>query len=197
MKASLALSMLAVVGCAASTAGPRSTDVVAAPGSSEALFVRIASVLQHPRCMNCHTNVAFPRQGDDRHRHVLLVGRGKDDTGNPGLHCSTCHQTSNQENGVPGAPNWRVAPVAMGWEGLDVPALCEALLDRSKNGGRSPDVLREHLTGDPLVAWGWAPGTDARGQPRRPVPIPRPDFQRVVAEWVETGHRCPAPSANR
>ncbi len=32
-------------------------------------WTEVASVLRHPRCMNCHTFTEFPRQGDDRHRH--------------------------------------------------------------------------------------------------------------------------------
>jgi hypothetical protein len=39
----------------------------------------VASVLRHPRCMNCHTVTDLPRQGDDRHRHQKLVMRGAED----------------------------------------------------------------------------------------------------------------------
>ncbi len=68
-------------------------------------FRQMATVFQHPRCMNCHPRIDFPRQGDDRHRHAMNVTRGPADRGAPGLHCSTCHQSSNQTaSGVPGAP---------------------------------------------------------------------------------------------
>ncbi|WP_137931598.1 hypothetical protein [Mesorhizobium comanense] len=48
------------------------------------LFNRIATVIQHPRCMNCHTSTDFPGQGDDSH--------GLHDTGTAAVQCATCHQ---------------------------------------------------------------------------------------------------------
>ena len=46
-------------------------------------FRGMLDVLRHPRCLNCHPSGDFPRQGDDRHRHRMLVMRGPDDHGNP------------------------------------------------------------------------------------------------------------------
>jgi hypothetical protein len=93
-------------------------------------FRQMATVLQHPRCMNCHPRTDFPRQGDDRHRHTMNVMRGPADRGAPGLHCSACHQSTNQAaSGVPGAPDWHLAPLRMAWDGLSAGELCRALLD--------------------------------------------------------------------
>ncbi len=36
---------------------------------------RVAEVLRHPRCMNCHPSGDVPRQTDDRHPHRMLVMR--------------------------------------------------------------------------------------------------------------------------
>src|SRR5262245_58593159 len=86
------------------------------PGGLEAWRV-IESVLVHPRCINCHTTSEFPRQGDDRHPHQFRVVRGPDDRGAPAAPCASCHQEDNQtSSGVPGAPNWRLAPLKMSFE---------------------------------------------------------------------------------
>ena len=123
------------------------------------MFKQMAEVLRHPRCMNCHTFTDFPRQGDDRHRHVQMVMRGPNNSGFPTLQCSACHQTTNVADGaVPGAPNWHLAPLSMGWEGLSDNALCRVLKDTRKNGGKSIDALVHHMTDDPLVQWAWSSG---------------------------------------
>src|SRR5437879_2388308 len=51
-------------------------------------FARMTEVLRHPRCLNCHPSGEFPRQGDDQHRHQMLVMRGPDDRGGPAMRCS-------------------------------------------------------------------------------------------------------------
>ena len=91
-----------VAACAALAVG------AAAPSGAQErdgadIFRQIATVLQSPRCMNCHTREDFPRQGDDRHRHTFQVTRGPTNHGAAGLHCATCHQSVNQAaSGVPG-----------------------------------------------------------------------------------------------
>jgi hypothetical protein len=155
--------------------------------SRDSLFARIATVLLHPRCLNCHTAVDYPKQGDDRHAHWFRVVRGADDRGAAGMRCATCHQSlNNTASNVPGAPNWRAAPLPMAWEGKTPAQLCRALLDRRKNGNRSVAQLLDHMSDDPLVAWGWAPG----GQ-RGPVPIAKPEFVALLRRWEEEGARCP------
>src|ERR1041385_8478193 len=63
--------------------------------ASAAAFESMVPVLRHPRCMNCHSRGDFPRQGDDSHRHMMNVRRGRDGQGVAGLRCSTCHQAHN------------------------------------------------------------------------------------------------------
>ena len=162
------------------------TQAAPADDESVAMFKQMAEVLRHPRCMNCHTFTDFPRQGDDRHRHVQMVVRGPGNTGFPTLQCSACHQTINVAGGaVPGAPNWHLAPLSMGWEGLSDQALCRALKDTRKNGGKSIDALVHHMTDDPLVQWAWSPG--GRALP----PLAQAEFHRTVRRWAETGAGCP------
>ncbi|MFN0303805.1 MAG: hypothetical protein ACKVQU_26015 [Burkholderiales bacterium] len=161
----------------------------AAQGQSGALVFaeKIAPVLTHPRCLNCHTITTFPRQGDERRRHDFLVVRGPRDNGAPAMQCVTCHQANNHTaSGVPGAPHWQLAPLSMGWEGLGISTLCKALKDPRKNGNRDLAKLVQHMTNDPLVLWGWAPGGD-----RTPVPIAHADFSRALGEWVNSGAACP------
>src|SRR5258705_3244054 len=58
---------------------------------SERAFGRIAEVLRHPRCMNCHPVGDSPPPTDDRPLHRLLVARGADARGTPAMRCSTLH----------------------------------------------------------------------------------------------------------
>ncbi len=154
-------------------------------------FRRMATVLQHPRCMNCHTREDFPRQGDDRHRHTMNVARGPADHGAPGLHCATCHRAANQAaSGVPGAPDWHLAPLRMAWEGLSVGDLCRALTDPAR-GGMRPDQFAAHVrTG--LVRWAWSPGVDRSGRARSEPPLAYEQFMALTQEWVSTGAACPS-----
>src|SRR5215471_10905429 len=53
-------------------------SVVDAPHAAPSeTFELIASVVMHPRCINCHQDQS-PRQGDARTIHLPLVIRGKD-----------------------------------------------------------------------------------------------------------------------
>jgi hypothetical protein len=175
------------LGATANGAAPR-VDASA----SAALFHRMMPVLQHPRCMNCHSSTAFPRQGDDRHRHTMNVMRGPQDHGAVGLSCGTCHRSANQPtSGVPGAPDWHLAPLRMAWEGLTESELCHALLDPAR-GALQPSRLVAHLnTG--LVRWAWTPGTNMHGQPRSTPPLPHGQFVELARQWVATGAACPEP----
>jgi hypothetical protein len=169
----------------------------AAPPSSEpasALFEEMARVLQSPRCINCHTDAAhaFPRQGDDGHRHMFNVQRGLAGSGAAGLHCSTCHQATNDAaSGVPGAEGWRLAPLSMAWEGLSAGEICQELIDSARNGGRSPAQLADHFDHEPLVLWAWSPGVNHAGAARSLPPLSHQQFMMVVSRWVATGSACP------
>jgi hypothetical protein len=157
---------------------------------SAALFEQMLPVLQHPRCMNCHTSTGFPRQGDDRHRHIMNVLRGPVDRGAPGLDCTTCHQRANQPaSGVPGAPDWHLAPITMAWEGLTPSELCRVLFDPGK-GGLRREQLAAHLE-TPFVVWAWSPGVDSHGRARTTPPMSHQTFVALARRWVATGAVCP------
>jgi hypothetical protein len=168
-------------------AATRSATAKMDTGRSQEAFRQIAAVLRHPRCMNCHTATEFPRQGNERRRHDMMVLRGPDDHGAPAMRCSSCHQSINQTNGVPGAPNWGLAPLKMAWEGLNDQQLADALKDPARNGQRSLEQLYEHMAHDELVGWGWHPGAS-----RDPVPIPRGEFAKLVRDWIDTGAVSPS-----
>ncbi len=172
---------------AAATAAKPAKD----PVRSAAAFVELATVLRHPRCMNCHTVTEFPRQGNERRRHDMLVMRGADDHGAPAMRCNACHQNANQDNGVPGAPNWGLAPLAMAWENLNDHQLAEVIKDPAKNGHRSLEQIYDHMAHDELVGWGWHPGARHDGQPRELPPMSREQFAKLVREWIDTGAVSP------
>jgi hypothetical protein len=170
----------------ASSTSPNAANAID-PARSAAAFRQLATVLRHPRCMNCHTATNFPRQGDDRRRHDQYVQRGPDDHGVPAMQCATCHQDINQRtSGVPGAPGWALAPLSMAWEGLDDGQLADQLKDQKRNGHRSLDDLHDHMANDELVGWAWKPGGN-----RQPPPIPREEFARLLREWIDTGAVSP------
>ena len=132
---------------------------------SEQLFGDMYRVLSHPRRVNCHPKGDSPKQGLDARVHSPPVARGAHDTGVAGLQCAACHRTANyRASGVPGAPNWHLAPASMAWEGLSAGELCRSMLDKSRNGSKTVAQIVHHLTRDELVAWGWAPGVDADGR---------------------------------
>jgi len=153
------------------------------------LFLRLATVFQDRRCLNCHTATDFPRQGDDGHRHIMLVRRGPEDKGAGGLPCGTCHRSSNSQAGVPGADDWHLAPLRMSWEGLTVGEICRSLFDPAR-GGMTPTALIPHLNTD-LVLWAWFPGVDLNGVARRPPPLRHDEFTALAKKWVSMGASCP------
>src|SRR5713101_4554679 len=64
------------------------------PASSQteslAAWQKIATVLQHPRCINCH-QANVPLQSDMQRIHVPLVVRGPDNRGVSAMRCANCH----------------------------------------------------------------------------------------------------------
>lgn len=146
-------------------------------------FKVILSVLKSPRCINCHPTGDVPLQGDDQHLHRSGVVRGVDNNGGIIQKCGTCHhQENNAYARVPGAPKWHLAPRSMGWVGLTDEQIGEALMNKSKNGGRDAAALVKHMGFDSLVMWGWNPGAG-----RTPVPIPLDQFRIVLNDWLQTG----------
>lgn len=173
-------------------AAPRPVTFVAraeaaTPGAD--LFAPVAAVLRHPRCLNCHPRDDRPRQTDDRRIHLQNVVRGVDGMGFVNARCNACHRDENNpQSAVPGAPNWHLAPLSMGWQGLDDAALCTTLKDEKSNGGKAVPALVEHMENDALVLWGWAPGGD-----RTPVTPAHPQFMAQLKAWASAGAPCPQP----
>jgi hypothetical protein len=183
--------ILAVALAAATGAGPTAAVDQPAAGASVALFEQIASVMRHPRCLNCHSGQAFPRQGDGGEAHRFNVRRGTENRGVAALHCSGCHQSRNQAtSGAPGAPGWRLAPAVMGWEGLSSGAICRALSDPAR-GNMTPAALVEHLRTDPLVQWAFAPGRDPHDIARTAPPMSHAGFLELMQQWRDSGAQCP------
>ncbi len=151
------------------------------------LFAPIAEVLRHPRCMNCHPRDDRPRQGEDRHPHQQNVVRGDDGLGFTNMRCTSCHREENNAySAVPGAPTWHLAPLSMGWQGLNNADLCAALKDEKRNGGRNVAALVEHMDKDKLVLWGWEPGGK-----RAPVSTPHDQFVKQLKDWAAADAPCP------
>src|SRR5262245_58049145 len=167
-----------------SVACPRSA---AAPATDPASFEPIASVVMHPRCINCHQDQS-PRQTDSKIVHRPLVVRGKDGHGAPMQPCQTCHQATNTADGfVPGVADWHLAPLSMLGEGQTKTQICEQMKDPARNGDRKTgkDVI-EHMKTDPLVLWAWAPGAG-----RTTPPLSHEEFVEVLEAWVRAGMPCP------
>ena len=150
-------------------------------------FGTVMEVIKSPRCINCHPTNDIPRQGNAHRLHPFNVNRGEDDHGGLVQKCATCHHKENNSyTNVPGAPHWGLAPKTMGWFGLTDVEIAHALLDKSKNGGRSPADLVKHMSTDSLVLWAWNPG---KGRSAPPVPVD--EFRKALEEWLETGAHIP------
>jgi hypothetical protein len=155
-------------------------------------FDKMMAVLTHKRCVNCHPSSNYPRQGEDSHVHNFGVQRGKDNHGMPALRCETCHQHENNNfSGVPGAPEWSLAPSSMAWEGLSRVEIAKSMLDPTKNGGRTLEETVKHLTEHELVLWAWEPGVDASGNPREKPPFPKDEYIKAVKAWAAAGAIIP------
>ena len=179
--AALGIAAIALAGAAL----PRTTLAAGQAG-----FVEIARVLQSPRCMNCHPAGDRPLHGDDSRDHAQNISRRSVAAG---VACTTCHQARNAEtigvaNGPPGAPGWNLPPAAtpMVFQGKTAGELCRQLKDPAQNGGKNLAQLVEHVTSDPLVLWGWAPGKG-----RTLPPLPHDQFVAVFRDWVASGAACP------
>ena len=163
-----------------------------------AAWERVYSVLISPRCINCHTATNYPQQGDDRRRHFANVVRGgHEGKGVPGLTCNGCHQEVNADStGVPGSPNWHLAPLSMRWQDtndrpLSSAAVCRAVTDRSRNHNMDGRKLLKHNAEDKLVLWGWNPGRRPDGTMRTLPPLTHAEFADATRIWVEAGTPCP------
>ncbi len=157
---------------AASLATPESFASIADPAArSAAMFVELGKVLTDPRCR----------------LHQPPVERGADGHGLPAMRCSICHQQANFDPaGVPGHPEWQLAPREMAWEGKTLADICAQIKDPKRNGGRSLEALVHHIGTDTLVGWAWAPGFG-----RKPAPGTQQEAGALAEAWVKTGAVCP------
>jgi hypothetical protein len=194
----LAAPMMVVVlmsGTAVNSAEPQTT--LAPPESfagisnraaqSTALFTEAGRVLTSPRCVNCHPAGDRPLQGEAGRPHQPPVERGLDGFGAVAMRCATCHQATNFDAaGVPGNPQWHLAPRDMGWQGKTVGEICAQIKNPARNGGRSLQQILTHLADDPLVGWAWAPGFG-----REPAPGTQKQLAVLIEAWLNTGAVCP------
>jgi len=179
--------LLAIASVTLTTANSGAQATPTSQAESRAAWTRIATVLQHPRCLNCH-QLNSPLQGDTRRAHIPHVVRGSDSHGVGVMRCGNCHNDTgnNHTSRTPGGPHWSLAPVSMLWQGLSSGDLCRMLKDPARNGKRSPKALIEHIEKEPLVLWGWNPGAGLE-----PVPIPHKEFVDLMKTWVAGGTPCP------
>jgi hypothetical protein len=153
---------------------------------SRALFTEAAKVIMNPRCMNCHPATDRPTQGNDMHAHLPPVAHGAGS-------CQTCHTDRNftlmeraSYQSIPGHPRWDVAPIEMAWQGKSAGEICQQIKDPQRNGGRSLELLHDHLAQDDLIAWAWHPGAG-----RDPVPGTQGRLGELVRAWIDSGAACP------
>ncbi|HWW95175.1 MAG TPA: hypothetical protein VN375_17540 [Vicinamibacteria bacterium] len=162
----------------------------AAAQASRQAFLAAYPVFAHPRCVNCHPRGDQPLQGDSGVPHAQRVKRGPAGLGQYAVKCAACHQTQNLAGAhmPPGAPNWHLPPPSMPmvFEGLTPGELCRQLKDPARNGGKVLTQIVVHVTQDPLVGWGWAPG-----EGRTPAPGDRAAFAARVKSWADQGAACP------
>lgn len=197
----LALAAVASVHSAAHSESAVANQALKAPAEfqsiantadrSRAIFLEVAKVITHPRCMNCHPAGDRPLQGDDQHDHVPPVWRAE--TGHFEANCSGCHTSTNTTlrdaasyKSIPGHPRWGFAPLSMAWQNKSVGEICRQLKDVKLNGGRDLAALQEHIAKDDLVAWGWNPG-----EGRQPAPGSQEAAGKLVQAWIDSGAECP------
>jgi hypothetical protein len=169
------------------------TGTASSPSAGLVAFETVRSVLQHPRCQNCHPRGDTPLIGDDSRPHSQNVKRGSDGRGMIGGRCTTCHGPGNPPdsyggNTPPGASTgWRMPKPEepLVFVGVAPGALCEQIKDPAHNGGMDMAALRTHLD-DPLVTWGWTPGFG-----RAAVPVSRQAFLEAWTVWANAGAPCP------
>jgi hypothetical protein len=163
-------------------------------GRAAQAFEVVRSVLQHPRCQNCHIPGDAPLQKDAGVRHDIGVLRGASGHGATAMECATCHGAENLPVSYgprvpPGAPAWRLPPpeTKMVFIDLSPAQLCAVIKNPRATAGKDLQAMLVHIRDDKLVAWGWNPGLG-----RDPVPVPRDRFVAAFQEWMSLGAPCPA-----
>ena len=151
-------------------------------------FAEAAEVLFHPRCLNCHPPGDAPTIRDDSQSHLFNVNRGPEGKGAGAMNCSLCHGEANKPGGAPGVANWHMPSESMPmvFQGRTPGELCRQLKDPKMNGGKTGELIVEHISKDPLVLWAWNPG-EGRTMPK----MSHKDFSAKMNEWVKKGAPCP------
>jgi hypothetical protein len=192
------LKLATGVGCAAALvlgAGCIGIAIAQTPPADDGLraFEVVRSVLQHPRCQNCHIPGDAPLQGDAGHPHDMSVTRGPVGLGAVAMECPVCHQRQNPpvsygDRAPPGAPNWRLPPpqIKMVFIGMSPHELCENIKNPNFTGGKDLAAMMAHIRDDQLVAWGWAPGGH-----RTLPPATRVETVAAFKTWMDSGATCP------
>ena len=151
-------------------------------GASVAAFNAVYTVLQSPRCLNCHPAGDVPLQRDSGEPHGMRVTRHSADVG---LACSTCHRPIGID--LPHLPPanrvWRMPPASQAFQGRSPRELCLQLQGAATS---DPVAFLHHVRDDSLVAWGWSPGAG-----RTVPPLTHTEFVAAVAAWMEGGVACP------
>ncbi|HVS57647.1 MAG TPA: hypothetical protein VHJ55_15555 [Casimicrobiaceae bacterium] len=167
----------------------------ARPSADDAVraFEVVRSVLQHPRCQNCHIPGDAPLQYDQGFSHAQSVMRGRDGRGAAAMRCAACHHDENLPASYgdavpPGAPNWHLPPseTRMVFIGLSPRNLCQVIKDRRTTGGKDLAAMLAHIRDDKLVAWGWNPGAQ-----RTLPPATREATVAAFKTWIDAGAPCP------
>jgi hypothetical protein len=193
----LTMSMLAL----AATLAVGQERVIEKAEDGLAAWRSMESVLTHPRCLNCHTMTDYPRQGDDRRPHGLMVKRGPDGHGE-GPKCQACHRDTNQAfTGIPGATDWHMAPLAFAWESepgkpASGAAICATLKHTDDEDGE-PDYERliEYAQLASFVLWAWQPGQRPDGTERTTPLLTHAEFVEALKRWISAGAPCPGDGA--
>ncbi len=174
--------------------GAATPAAAAAPSDPVAAFETVRAVLQDPRCQNCHPPGDRPLQLDQSSVHSMNVQRGPTGHGLPGAECSTCHGSANPPESYgahqpPGVSSgWHMPPpeMPMVFVGRSSRELCEQLKDPARTSISTVPALLRHVSSDPLVLWGWAPGAG-----RKPVAVPHAEFVAAFQRWSDAGRPCP------
>ncbi len=157
---------------------------------AKSLFLEMAKVIQHPRCVNCHAAGNRPLQGDQQQPHQPPVFRNNSGMGHPGMLCITCHSATNVQisstHSIPGHTPWIMPPENQAWENVPISNICEQLKDPERNGNKSIEAVVHHFTEDGLVGWAWNPGAG-----RSPPPGNQAILGALAQAWMDAGAHCP------
>jgi len=174
----VALILLAACGGSSATTATKTPP----PSHDQGLvaFETVRTVLQHPRCQNCHPAGDAPLQGDDSHVPSQNVQRGPEAAAWSAR--SARRVMARRTRRATTASTFRRATPTVGtchrpemklvFVGMSANALCVQIKDPARNGGKDLKALRAHLD-SPLVEWGWNPGFRPRARERAARDLPR------------------------